>query len=431
MAFNLSTADKILKIDYEGPVREQLNQQKVLVQKLKKNHKDFVGKQAYIPVHKGRNVGVGARAESGTLPTAGQQQYDSLIYTVKNLYGRIKLTGPAIAASKSNTGAFVRAIQSEMEGLVKDLAQDENRQLWHDGSGILTRCGSTSSSATVEVESTKFLKVGQTVQIVQTADGGNNAGGAQSSVTVSSITDTNTFVASSSVSTDSGDCVIADGSRDYTSSTTWKGTREIWGLQAIVAGGTVSPYGNPGNGLDGSTSGYEDSYIGRITRNGNDWHKANVVANGATLRSLTIDLMQQAFDLSDIEGATVPGLILTNHALKRQYAKLLYSDKRYTGSGEVTLDGGWKALEFNGVPLVADKDASLVLTPQALYAMYFLDMSSLEYHILEDWGWMERDGAVLSRVSDKDEYEATMFSYRQLGVSRSNSNTLLTDLAES
>jgi hypothetical protein len=425
MAFNLTTADKILKIDYEGPVREQLNTQKVLVSRLKKNYKDFVGRQAYVPVHKGRNVGIGARAESGTLPTAGSQQYDSLIYTVKYLYGRIGLTGPAIAASKNSAGAFVRAVQSEMEGLVKDLAQDENRQLWHDGTGILTRCKVTSGSANIEVESTKFLKAGQTVQIVNGADGGNNAGAAQSSVTVSSVTDSDTFVASSSLTTDVNDVVIADGARDYTSSTTWKAARELWGLQGIVASA------NPGTtyALDGSV--YADSYMGQVTRTANAWHQANVISNSSVLRALTLDLMQQAFDQSDIEGDTFPGLILTNHAIKRRYASLLQADKRYPAGGEITLDGGYKALEFNGVPLVADKDASLVLTPQQLNCIYFLSMSSLEYHILEDWGWMEKDGAVLSRVSNKDEYEATMYSYRQLGVSRSNANTLLSDLAES
>jgi hypothetical protein len=428
MAFNLTTADKILKIDYEGPVREQLNTQKVLVSKLKKNYKDFVGRQAYIPVHKGRNVGIGARAESGTLPTAGSQQYDSLIYTVKYLYGRIGLTGPAIAASKNSAGAFVRAVQSEMEGLVKDLAQDENRQLWHDGSGILTRCTSGADDTGLHVESTKFLKAGQTFQCVNGADGGANAHSSQDSDTITSIDGPQDATKGTAFSTDANDVIIADGSRAYSTTTVWKAARELWGLQAIVA--AVNPGGTgQANGLDGAT--YADSYIGQVTRTGNPWHQANVLGNSDTLRALTLDLMQQAFDLSDIEGDTFPGLILTNHAIKRRYASLLQADKRYPAGGEITLDGGYKALEFNGVPLVADKDASLTFTPQQLNRIYFLAMSSLEYHILEDWGWMEKDGAVLSRVSNKDEYEATMYSYRQLGVNRSNANTVLTDLAES
>ena len=76
MAFtgmNLTDAANVLKTFYIGPVREQLNQGNVLLANLERDtsRTAFRGKEAYIPLHTGRNVGVGARAESGTLPVAG------------------------------------------------------------------------------------------------------------------------------------------------------------------------------------------------------------------------------------------------------------------------------------------------------------------------------------------------------------------------
>ena len=66
----LSTFDAILKTQYLGPIREQLNSSSVLYSRLEKNEDSVVGKNFTIPLHYGRNEGVGARAEGGTLPDA-------------------------------------------------------------------------------------------------------------------------------------------------------------------------------------------------------------------------------------------------------------------------------------------------------------------------------------------------------------------------
>ena len=139
MAFtgmNLTDAANVLKTFYIGPVREQLNQGNVLLSNLERDtsRTAFRGKEAYIPLHTGRNVGVGARAESGTLPAAGNQGYTSSVWHMAYLYGRVALTGPAIAASQGSEGSFVELLDSEMKGLVQDVKNDCNRQLWHDGS---------------------------------------------------------------------------------------------------------------------------------------------------------------------------------------------------------------------------------------------------------------------------------------------------------
>jgi hypothetical protein len=47
-----------------------------------------------------------------------------------------------------------------------------------------------------------------------------------------------------------------------------------------------------------------------------------------------------------------------------------------------------------------------------------------------DFDWMDRDGAVLRKVSNRDAYEATLFHYGDLGCVMRNGNGLLTDLNE-
>lgn len=411
MAMTIQAADAILKEDYLPPVREQLNSATYLLTKLKRNTDDFVGREAYVPVHKGRNVGVGAKKEMANLPTAGNQQFDKALWKVKYLYGTFKLSGPVIKATKNNTGAFVRALQTEMEGLMRDVKVDQNRQFWHNGTGVLTACGASGPSNDVTVSSTRFLEPGMEIDISTMADGTAIALGR----TVSSITSSTVFVVSGApVTVTTAEAVYRAGTRVLA---TWGETAEMWGLEALIAAA------NPGGGLT--------TYPGEISKSSNTWWRSNVLDNGGTARPTTTDLMQQAFDKSDIEGAAVPGLIVTNHALKRRYAALLVSDKRYPAGGEITLDGGYKALEFNGVALVADKDAGLTNTPAVLNRMYFLDMSTFTYHVLQDWDWMDQDGAVLARVSGVDAYEGTLYAYVQLSCDRPNANTVLTDLSES
>jgi len=430
VAFDTGTADSILKIDYQGPVRETLNNSTILLSRVRRNTTDFVGKQAYLPIHKGRNTGVGARLEGGALPTAGNQQYDKAIYNVKYLYGAIELTGPSIKAAKNNVGAFVRGIQSEMEGLVTDLKVDVNRQLWHDGSSILTQVNNTATTAVCVVQSTKFLQVGMQIQIF-TSNGATERipTTASTNFKVASIESATSFTLSdtSTAARTATDVIIRRLARD---SANWTVHQEMFGLESLVSAS------NPGNGITSSTGGL----VGQIDRTGNPWWQSGSFFNTTpgTLRPLTLDLLQQAYDQSEIEGDTEPGLILTNHAGKRRYASLLVADKRYPAGGEIKLDGGYSALELNGVPMVADKDGSIALgTNNTLNRYYFLSMSSLELQVLEDWGWLDEDGHVLkaktggSTASYADAWQAFMAAYMELAVNRPNANVVLGDIDES
>lgn len=54
MGSTLSTFDAILKTQYLGPIREQLNSSSVLYSRLEKNEDSVVGKNFTIPLHYGQ-----------------------------------------------------------------------------------------------------------------------------------------------------------------------------------------------------------------------------------------------------------------------------------------------------------------------------------------------------------------------------------------
>jgi hypothetical protein len=89
----------------------------------------------------------------------------------------------------------------------------------------------------------------------------------------------------------------------------------------------------------------------------------------------------------------------------------------------MTLDGGFKAVDFNGIPLVPDRDCRK-------NRIYYVSPESLKIFRLSDFDWMEKDGAVLNRVANGDAYEATLFHYGNLGTIARNANGLLDDILE-
>lgn len=148
MAASLSTVDAILKDDYKDFL-DNLNEANFLLSQVETRTDTVQGRIARHAVHLGRSSGVGARAENGTLPTAGNQSYATVPVPVRYVYGRIQLSGPTIRQAVSDRGAFIDALDAEMEGIKRDAMKDVNRQLWGTSNGVIAQFGTTSSSTTV------------------------------------------------------------------------------------------------------------------------------------------------------------------------------------------------------------------------------------------------------------------------------------------
>jgi hypothetical protein len=132
-----STADAVLKEFYLPGIRSILNNELFLLSQVETNSEDIEGRRAVLAINTGRNQGIGARAEMGTLPDAGHQTYNEERISLKYNYGRIQLSGPVIRSMGSDRGSFTRAIQSETQGVTRDLRNDVNRQLYAGGVGTI------------------------------------------------------------------------------------------------------------------------------------------------------------------------------------------------------------------------------------------------------------------------------------------------------
>lgn len=395
MGATLTTISDILKNQYLGPIREQLNNEIVLLSRLEKDDESVVGKNFTIPLHVGRNEGIGSTSDGGNLPDAGNQGYKSCIVPMRYQYGRIQLTGPTMKASASNEGAFIRALEAEMKGLARDLKSDLNRQLYGDGSGILATCASATDATTIVVGSTAKLRVGMKIDILVSATGAATAGVVGTFIT--GITDATTFTISTGVTT------FASVGATYSVYRSGSRNLELMGLGGIIS--NADPAGGALQGLDVASYAY--------------W-KANILTDSSN-RAITEALMQTALDTTEQAGAGKTTALYTSYGVRRAYQALLTTTRQYSNTME--LKGGYKALDYNSMPLIADKDA-----PKSV--INFVDEDSLKFYRLADWDWMDQDGAVLSRVAGKDAYEATMFLYSELGCGARNANTRLEKITE-
>lgn len=88
-----------------------------------------------------------------------------------------------------------------------------------------------------------------------------------------------------------------------------------------------------------------------------DW-KANVLLNGGVTRPLSFDLMRDMRKAIYDACGEMPDLIMCDSTQHEAYGKLFNDNRRYTQEvtirgQKIVLDGGYRALEFDGIPIVA------------------------------------------------------------------------------
>lgn len=404
MGQTLTNADAALKEDYQPSMREQLNNTNWFLAQIERNSKDVEGRRAVLSLHVSRNSGVGARGENGTLPTAGNQGYAEERVGLRYNYGTIRLTGPVIKAMKSDNGSFVRAVDSETKGVVRDLKRDVNRQLFGTSDGVIATIEATGStttnivfSATTTAVQRRQVELGMVIDI-GTASPFTSVGTARTVTAVAA--DGLSFTVSPALggAPSDGDSIVRSGSGGSGASQV-----ELTGVPTIVdSTGTlfnVNPTAFP------VWRSYEDS--------------------SATDRSVTDTLLGKAIHQIEIAGGDVPNLAVTSDGVERAYAASLQAQKRF--SNTLDLKGGYKAVEVSAggttLGLKWDRDA-----PNQ--TVFLLNTAHLTQHEMSDWEWMDEDGAILSRVSGVDAYEATMFKYHELTTDKRNAHGKVSNLIE-
>ena len=398
MGATLTTLADIIKTQYAPVVGEMINHSTPILDRIGKDYDSVQGKDFTIPLHYGRNEGIGARGEGSALPTAGNQSYKASVLPMRYQYGRFQITGQTIKATRNNEGAYRKAVRSEMEGLANDMCDSLSRQLFGDGSGLLaTLASSGSGTSTVVVDSTAKLRVGMPIDIIVKTTGAATAGLAGTSV--ATITDGTTFTISGTLAGSPAATygVYIAGSRDL----------EMMGLGGIVSATTTV------QGLDVS------SY---------PWWVATVQGNSGTARAISDTILQKALDTLTQNSNGKASALYTTYGVRRAYQSILAAQKQFVNT--MTLTGGFDTIAYNGLPIIPDKNA-----PSG--KIFVVDESKLKFYRMSDNGgednglfWLEEDGNMLKYVTGYDAYEAILCLYSNLGTTMRNAFVRIDDITE-
>jgi hypothetical protein len=419
MPATLSTVDAILKDDYKEYL-DNLNEANFILSQVETRKDTVQGRIARHAVHLGRSSGVGARAEGSTLPTAANQSYATVPVPVRYVYGRIQLSGPTIKQAVTDRGAFIDALDAEMEGIKKDAMKDVNRQLWGTSNGVIAQCGTTSAATTVVLASTTgstalrqlFFDGGMVVDIGTVAAPTTVA----SARTITSADETNKTIAISgaAVTTSSLHFVFRSG-----------------------AGGASSNTGQPGDGqveLTGLQTMVDDTAVlHTIDPSSQPKWKSYVNSNSGTNRSITETLITGSIMKTLTNSGKKPSLLVSAEGVNLAISNLLLSLKR--NMEQTNLKGGYAGIQFYS-PSVSGKGDE---APTALYAdfdcpnnrLYGINPDVLVYHQVGDgFQFMDLDGAVMNRKPDVDAYEATLYTYGELACKQRNAHFVIKDITE-
>src|SRR3972149_1619387 len=214
-----SSWDAILKEFYQDSNVSQIENKTRLLKSFGEQDAPTVdGRRVVYPLHIGRNTGVMSSVEQATLPTAGRQNFVDVHIPLRKIVGRINITKDVIDASRSNKGSFKRAMSTEMDGLVRDIADYRNEMLCGYGRGIVGGgTGDAANATTITVDQpggfsgtvnpNRFVQPNMRLGIIDAATGAVN--GALTVVSAIESGSYNTFtVAANTQDVDDGDSLV-------------------------------------------------------------------------------------------------------------------------------------------------------------------------------------------------------------------------------
>jgi hypothetical protein len=388
-----------MKEVYQGRIREQINQETTTLKRITRSGSGVTsetgGKYVTFPVHTRRNSGLGSRNESEALPLPGQQGTAAARIGLKYAYGGLTLTGQAIELSDSDSKAFAKALDQEVEGLKEDALKDMNRQVYGDGNGgIAVAATAVAGTNNVVVTDARLAQMGELVDLITLP---STVVASARTITAINLTTNTITLSGATFTTVIGQLIVRNGSLG----------REITGFAAIVAASgilyNIDPAAEP------------------------EW-TATVDSNGGTPRALSEARMIQMADNIRVRGGST-SVIFQSLGVRRAYFALLSQQRQVVNDQKFT--GGFTGLAFTTdkgeIPVVADVDAPLG-------TQWFINEDAITFYRNEEWHWLDRDGSMWKQqrdaAGDYDVWYARLVEYHELGTDRRNTHGVIKDLTE-
>ena len=365
----LTNADNALKSFYLDAVVSALDVKiNPFMAEIEKTTQNVMGRDVRRIYTVGYSNGLGSGTEDGNLPHASRREYAQLVAPLKNFYGTIEITDKAIRASASNEGAFVNLLNGEMEGLLETAKFNFGRMLFGDGTGILSTISEFSDGWLV-VDNVKNFTVGMNIDI---------------------------WV---------GDTVIEEASVvkvDYAGNKIFAFKNQAANPFPGAVGGVCYLHGSKGGELTGLEAIFSDEELYGMQREVPGM-TACVEKNVGEIDEVIIE---STMDRLEAETGKRPNFIICSWEVKR--ALQSHYMKNGISLPAMKTQGGYTAIDFNGVPIVADR-----FCPKD--TMYLLNTDCFKLYQLCDWQWLEaEDGKILKQVAGKPVYTATLVKYAEL-----------------
>ena len=384
----LQTADNVLKSFYLNAVTDALNMQaNPLLTQFQRTSANVVGKDVKKAIRYSICGGIGAGTETGELPSASDSEYLQFTSTLKNLYGTIEISDKAIRASGSNEGSFVNLLNEEMQSLIKSASFNFGRMLFGDGTGKIATVSAVDGNV-VKVDSVAGFVEGMRISFC------NYSGAEYSSAKNRKVT-----------MVDRVQKVIRFDGTGITSSD-------------VPVGAFVCIAGSTGNELTGLAALFSENEIYGVDRTYSVMKPYMVDEVG----DISESAIQTAIDTIEEQSGGKVNFIVCSWGVRR--ALLEYYKQNQTQLATMEIEGGFKAISFNGIPVVADR-----FCPAG--TMYLLNTNDFKIHQLCDWQWLEgEDGKVLKQIANKPVFTATLVKYAELMCDRPGGQGMLRGIDE-
>jgi hypothetical protein len=375
-------------------------------------------------------AGVGA-----VVPQATQGIYTHGEATLVRTYTRIGIDNFLVEITKENIGAFRPALAEVMSDRLAAHDLEVNRQLFCGSTGMLavnTTGGTSAGPFNVTMDYGAFnggasgVGGARHINVGDVLNSYTNTGGitfasppvigvltAGSAGTVSAVDQVNNTVTfSGSVATGAANGIFVRAINTVSGTTTAdtdnKVSGEASGLLASVADGTSGP------------ATFEAIVVANFPR----W-KSFRSNNSGTLRDLTDSLVMQAIETAHARSRKLPNLAICRPGVVLKYSETFLPLRRIQGQ-DIQLKGGYipvAALQHAGglIPVLSDWDC-----PDS--RLFLINTDAFRMADLLGTQWFDGDGAIFSRIPDKDGVEGLLRKYWQLITLQRNCNAVIEDL---
>ena len=374
---------------YKSEIIKQLNDNQPLVSLFTKDVEGFSsgGNSLIASIKTGRNFAVRSTGDGGLLPAPKSPVYRKLNIPKRYTYGGVQISGPAMKQSAKSSATFGNALRELTSDLVESIDKFRSRVLSGYGRGILALvngAGSGTTTLTVDtpggyagsINGNRFLNAGMDIAIVDPA-----TGTIASFRTITAINTAGTQVTLNAAVS------AADAPNDY----------------AVVMAATdgtdiessldLEPMGLFGMIDDAS---FVATYFS-VLRSANPILNSTVIP---TVGTLTAMKLQRGMDGVNRKSGKMVNVHLMDHSVRREYLGVREADFRYIDdkfAPDIGFDGG----AMNGeIKYTKSKVLPIADFPYGYWMGVWKE--ALVRTVDSEGEWINEDGAILSRLPNRD-----------------------------